>query len=253
MTNENMDVQLCTQPGFSQTKKPKPHAPPATSNALRRFSKMWAKNNPAKFWTPGSTLRIAFLNGTQEFKDATIAAASNWLPHINLKFDFVEGEVGDIRILSQEGTFSSRIGTDALLHPDEPTMTLWPHPGLPRYFAANVMHEFGHMLGAEHEQTNPTADIPWDKPAIYAQFGITADPEEDDSQASVTRKRLHDWYFDRGNPDESIYSEYDPKSIMHYRISQSWTIGDFQLFINLDLSEKDKIFMANAYPCPASE
>ena len=56
---------------------------------------MWAKNNPAKFWTPGSTLRIAFLNCTQAFKDETIAAASNWLPHINLKFDFVEGEEGE--------------------------------------------------------------------------------------------------------------------------------------------------------------
>lgn len=212
---------------------------------------MWAKNNPAKFWTPGSTLRIAFLNGTQEFKDATIAAASNWLPHINLKFDFVEGEVGDIRILSQEGTFSSRIGTDALLHPDEPTMTLWPHPGLPRYFAANVMHEFGHMLGAEHEQTNPTADIPWDKPAIYAQFGITENPEDDDSQGRVTRERLHQMYLDRADPSESIYSEYDRKSIMHYVIYQSWTQGDFQNLLNLSLSDKDKAFMAKAYPYPA--
>ncbi|MGP6420718.1 hypothetical protein ACTZGP_18265 [Pseudomonas putida] len=212
---------------------------------------MWAKNNPAKFWTPGGTLRIAFLNGTQEFKDATIAAASNWLPHINLKFDFVEGEVGDIRILSQEGTFSSLIGTDALLHPDEPTMTLWPHPSLPRYFAANVMHEFGHMLGAEHEQTNPTADIPWDKPAIYAQFGITENPEDDDSQGRVTRERLHQMYLDRADPSESIYSEYDRKSIMHYVIYQSWTQGDFQNLLNLSLSDKDKAFMAKAYPYPA--
>lgn len=215
---------------------------------------MWAKNNPTKFWTPGSTLRIAFLNGTQAFKDETIAAASNWLPHINLKFDFVEGEEGDIRILSQPGTFSSLIGTDALLHPDEPTMRLWPHPpSQARYFAANVMHEFGHMLGAEHEQTNPTANIPWDKPAIYKQHGITADPEEDNYQASVTRKRLHDWYFDLGNPDESIYSEYDQKSIMHYPVSQSWTLGDFQIFINLGLSEQDKTFMSNIYPYPASQ
>ncbi|RBL71600.1 hypothetical protein C3E98_008310 [Pseudomonas sp. MWU13-2625] len=215
---------------------------------------MWAKNNPAKFWTPGCTLRIAFLNGTQEFKDATIAAASNWLPHINLKFDFVEGEAGDIRILSQEGTFSSFIGTDARLFPDEPTMRLWPHPAdSARYFAANVMHEFGHMLGAEHEQTNPTANIPWDMPAIYEEHELTANPEEDDYRASVTRKRLHDWYFDRGNPDESIYSAYDRTSIMHYRIKQSWTLGDFQLFINLDLSEQDKTFMSNAYPYPVCE
>ncbi|WP_367083345.1 hypothetical protein ABV589_20675 [Pseudomonas sp. HOU2] len=213
---------------------------------------MWAKNNPAKFWTPGSTLRIAFLNGTQAFKDAAIAAASNWLPHINLRFDFVEGEAGDIRILSEEGTFSSRIGTDALLYPDEPTMKLWPHPSLPRYFAANVMHEFGHMLGAEHEQTNPVADIPWDKPAIYALHGITENPEDDDAQGRETRKRLHQWYLDRADPSASIYSEYDRKSIMHYVIYQSWTQGDFQNLLNFSLSDKDKAFMANAYPYPAA-
>jgi hypothetical protein len=37
---------------------------------------------------------------------------------------------------------------------------------------------------------------------------------------------------------------------MHYVIYQSWTTGDFQNFLNLDLSEKDKAFMAKAYPCP---
>jgi hypothetical protein len=215
---------------------------------------MWAKNNPAKFWTPGSTLRIAFLNGTQAFKDATISAASNWLPHINLKFDFVEGEVGDIRILSDEGTFSSYHGTDALLYPEQPSMKLWPHPAhLEQFFAANVMHEFGHMLGAEHEQTNPTANVPWDKPAVYAEYGITADPEEDDHPARMMRERLHEWYFDRADPRTSVYSDYDRKSIMHYTINQSWTVGDFENFLNFELSEKDKAFMSQVYPYPTSE
>ena len=213
---------------------------------------MWAKNNPSKRWTPGQTLRIAFLNGTPEFKQATIAAASHWLPHINLKFDFVEGLQGDIRILSEEGTFSSLIGTDALLETNGPTMRLWPHASShARYFAANVMHEFGHMLGAEHEQTNPTANIPWNKPAIYAQHGITDNPQDDDYQDGVTRARLQQFYFDRANPDESLYSEYDRKSIMHYAVQQSWTDGNFQIFLNLDLSERDKAFMAMVYPYPA--
>jgi hypothetical protein len=213
---------------------------------------MWAKKNPSKFWTPGRTLRIAFLNGTEDFKAATISAANNWLPHINLKFDFVEGKEGDIRILSEDGTFSSEIGTDALLSTDEPTMTLWPHsPIHARYFAANVMHEFGHMLGAEHEQTNPTANIPWNTSALYAEHGITEDPEEDNYQARVTREKLHRWYLDRAAPEASVYSEYDQESIMHYVIRQSWTEGDFEVYLNFDLSEKDKAFMAKAYPDPA--
>lgn len=212
---------------------------------------MWAKNNPSKLWTPGQTLRIAFLNGTQAFKDATIAAASQWLPHINLKFDFVAGEEGDIRILSQPGVFASRIGTDALLTTDQPTMYLWPHPdSQARYFAANVIHEFGHMLGAEHEQTHPAADIPWDIPAIYAKHGITENPEEDDYSASQTRQKLHEQFLDRAAAEDSLCSEYDRKSIMHYAVLQSWTQGNFETFLNMELSDKDKAFMAKGYPCP---
>jgi hypothetical protein len=215
---------------------------------------MWAKKNPSKFWAPGSTLRIAFLNGTEDFKVATIAAANNWLPHINLKFEFVEGEEGDIRILSEEGTFSSNVGTDALLSTDGPTMRLWPHaPIHARYFAANVMHEFGHMLGAEHEQTHPTANIPWNTSAIYAHHGITDNPDEDNYRARVMRERLHQWYLDRANADASVYSEYDRQSIMHYVIQQSWTEGDFQIFLNFDLSDNDKAFMAMAYPYPEEQ
>ncbi|RON61092.1 hypothetical protein [Pseudomonas fluorescens] len=204
---------------------------------------MWAKNNPSKFWTPGSTIKIAFINGTQEYKDATIAAASQWLPHINLKFDFVEGDQGDVRIFSYEGNFSSYIGTDALsIDADEPTMTLWPHsPIHAAYFAANVMHEFGHMLGAEHEQTHPAANIPWNKAALYEAHG----------NSDEIRQTVYQWYLDRADPDESLYSEYDRKSIMHYVIHQHWTEGDFENHLNLELSAKDKAFMAKAYPYPA--
>lgn len=212
---------------------------------------MWARNNPSKLWAPGQTLRIAFLNGTPEFKQAVRSAASNWLAHINLKFNFVEGAEGDIRILSENGTFWSQIGTDALLDTDEPTMRLWPHSSNhARYFAANVMHEFGHMLGAEHEQTNPTANIPWNRTALYESHGITDNPEEDDYQAGVTRNKLNQLYLDRADPSESLYSMYDRKSIMHYVIQQTWTEGDFQIFPNLELSEHDKAFMAKAYPYP---
>lgn len=58
-----------------------------------------------KFWAPGRTLRIAFLNGDQAFKDGVKAAARNWLPYINLKFDFVAVKSGiSVFALSREST-----------------------------------------------------------------------------------------------------------------------------------------------------
>lgn len=212
---------------------------------------MWATNNPSKLWTPGRTLTIAFLNGTQEAKDIIIAAASNWLPHINLNFDFVEGHAGDIRIRCDGGAFFSAVGTDALLHDEGATMQLGSDlADRPRFFAANVMHEFGHMLGAEHEQTHPLADIPWDLSTIYESHGLTDDPDEDDELTRSKRDWLHDLYIDCADREDSIYSDYDRKSVMHYFIPQSWTKGDFQNLLNLELSDNDKAFMAKAYPYP---
>ncbi|MDR6606579.1 hypothetical protein [Pseudomonas synxantha] len=199
-----------------------------------------------KYWAPGRTLRIAFLNGSQAFKDGVKNAASNWLPHINLKFDFVEGEVGDIRIRAEPGTYWSKVGTDALLVEEGPTMVISDWMLQPKLFAHYVMHEFGHALGAEHEHLHPEANIPWNKPAVYEAHWVPEDADEDD----LRRKDVDERYFNLLDPSEVNYSSYDPKSIMHYEIRQAWTHGDFQIFLNFVLSEKDKAFMAKAYPYP---
>lgn len=213
---------------------------------------MWAKKTHTKFWAPGRTLRIAFLNGTEEFKVAVKSAANSWAPHINLTFDFVEGQEGEIRIQSGSGNYWSYTGTDALLYPTGPTMSLTPYQLQGKFFAANVMHEFGHMLGAEHEQNHPLADIPWDRKAFYASHGLEEFPndEEDDYQTVENRRRVDQWYLDRLDPDETIHSPYDGHSIMHYEIHAQWTEDKRYRGINFELSEHDKAFMARAYPFP---
>jgi hypothetical protein len=202
-----------------------------------------------KFWAPGRTLRIAFLNGNQAFKDAVKKAADNWLPHVNLKFDFVEGTEGDIRIRSEPGVYWSYIGTNALLETEGPTMLLSPDLRMPGFFAANVMHEFGHALGAEHEHLHPEMNIPWNKQAVYELHGTSEDDDED----SYIRREVDQRYFNLLDASEVNYSPYDPQSIMHYAIHQEWTHGDFKIHLNLVLSEKDKAFMSKAYPYPTAE
>jgi len=65
---------------------------PANSGTSASSRKKRAAIRHTHFWAPGRTLRIAFLNGDQAFKDAVKTAANNWLPHINLNFEFVEGK-----------------------------------------------------------------------------------------------------------------------------------------------------------------
>lgn len=149
----NVINTLDTQASYETAIKENPENRKTSSGRMKR-----AAIKHTNFWAPGRTLRIEFLNGDQSFKDAVKAAASNWLPYVNLKFDFVEGEVGDIRIKSEPGVYWSYIGTNALIETDQnlPTMRLSPDHHLSlEFFIANAMHEFGHVLGAEHEHLHP--------------------------------------------------------------------------------------------------
>ena len=195
-----------------------------------------------KLWTPGRLLRIRFLNGSSSFKEATKAALANWQPHVNLNLQFIEEGEAEIRISSDPGAYWSMIGTDALTVEEQAqaTLNLSPDQDLSiRFFMAQATHEFGHMLGAEHEHLHPEMTIPWDKEAVYQYFGATSD--EDRSRIDLT-------YFNLLDASEVNHSSYDPKSIMHYAIRQNWTKGDFQIHLNPVISEKDKGFMTTAYP-----
>ncbi|WP_025110894.1 M12 family metallopeptidase [Pseudomonas sp. H1h] len=195
-----------------------------------------------KFWTPGRLLRIRFLNGSLSFKEATKAALANWQPHVNLNFQYIEEGEAEIRISSEPGAYWSMIGTDALTVEDqtEATLKLSPDQDLSiKFFMAQATHEFGHMLGAEHEHLHPEMTIPWDKEAVYQHF---------DARSDLDRSRIDLTYFNLLDASEVNHSPYDPKSIMHYAIRQNWTKGDFQIHLNFVLSEKDKAFMTTAYP-----
>lgn len=219
---------------------------PANISASSSGRKKRAVARHTKFWAPGRTLRIAFLSGEQAFRDAVKEAANQWLPHINLEFEFVDGPTGDIRIAAGQGLYWSKIGTDALLETEGPTMEISEWMLQPKLFAHYVLHEFGHALGAEHEHLHPEASIPWNRNAVYAAHWVPEDADEDHFERQAVDER----YFNLLDSSEVNYSTYDPKSIMHYQVHQSWTHGDFQLFLNLELSEKDKSFMAKAYPYP---
>ncbi len=79
---------------------PDPPAPIAVNARWSTIQKLWANSR---------TLKIAFMDNPEEHhKQKIINAASQWLPYINLSFDFVDDLQGDIRIATKKTTTTVR-------------------------------------------------------------------------------------------------------------------------------------------------
>ncbi|KPX79017.1 M10 family metallopeptidase [Pseudomonas amygdali pv. photiniae] len=172
-------------------------------------------------------------------------AAKKWLPHINLKFEFVTGGASDIRIGFNEHLNWSAIGTDALLaEQNEATMEfnvkelftadLKPMPDLTRI----VLHEFGHALGAVHEHQHPQANIPWNEPLLRPLL----------LQSGLTDEEINTNFFDKYEAANFYHSAYDRDSVMHYDIPNGLTLGDFEIInTGKTLSPNDIKVMGSIY------
>jgi len=194
-----------------------------------------------KRWQSGRTLTIAFLGETDPIvKSKIIAYAKQWLDFVNLKFDFVDGTVGDIRISTIPGGSWSYLGTDAKLIPaDQPTMNYgWLLPNtVDKEYSRVVIHEFGHALGAIHEHQHPGAGIPWDRPKVYEYY----------ARQGWSKDQVDNNIFKKYGSDQLNTSTYDRASIMHYAVPNELTVGDWEIGWNTMLSETDKAFMRSQY------
>ena len=98
----------------------------------------------SKFWGNGRTLRIAFVDSPTPTKRLAIETLiKQWLPSVNLQFEFIDQGESEIRISTSSATNNSAVGTDALLYEQhQPTLNLnieMYHPE----FEAPELHEFG--------------------------------------------------------------------------------------------------------------
>jgi len=125
-----------------------------------------------KLWANGSTLRVTFLNGEPALRRRVLAVAQEWSEVANIRF--VESEAADAEVrVSFEGRGGvSRLGTDSLSVPaGEATMQLGGLAEADEHrFRQSVLHEFGHVLGLIHEDTNPNGDIPWNEATLVTLF-----------------------------------------------------------------------------------
>lgn len=192
----------------------------------------------AKKWQNSRTLKVAFLGGTSQQQEFTARTADRWSQHVNLTFQWgVTAAQSDLRItyVPSQGAYSY-MGTDNLgIAKSQATMNLgWLDDAV-------VLHEFGHALGCIHEHQHPKSDIPWNKQAVYRYYG--GPPNNWD------RRTIDSNIFGAYSVESTQFSQYDPRSIMHYAIDKALLLDPSRAVgWNNELSASDTQFMASLYP-----
>lgn len=193
-------------------------------------------------WQPGRTLHVAFLEGSPQLQQKVASYAKQWMRYANITFLFDNHPKAEIRITFQPGAGTySYLGTDALLPsiaPDQATMNYddLTANSSDEVFSFYVLHEFGHALGLIHEHQQPVAGIMWDKVAVRLAY------------PNFTEEQLEENIFKRYTRSQTQYSNFDPASIMVYRIPRSWTLNGIETPQNIVLSETDKRYIEKWYP-----
>lgn len=195
-------------------------------------------------WKPGRELHVRFLDGVDTVQNKVEAIAHQWEEFANIKLIFDDGPDAEIRIAFTPGIGSwSYLGTDALTIPkDKPTMNygwLYPNTSNTEYNRV-VLHEFGHALGCIHEHQNPSANIPWNKEAVYRAYGQPPN--------SWSRQQVDVNLFQKYGADQTQFTEFDKQSIMLYPVQKELTDGVYEVGWNTALSDVDREFIARMYP-----
>lgn len=98
-----------------------------------------------------------------------------------------------------------------------------------------------HGIGFAHEQANPYANIPWNKPVVYAEM---AGPPNYWSAATVGHNVFYTY------PATSVTASpfHDKPSVMQYSIKASWTLNNTAIPGGKNLSVQDRKALTIAYP-----
>jgi hypothetical protein len=244
-------------------------------------------------WAPGSTITVAFNGGNPRLHALIEKLVSEWSEFGNIRFDFGRDATGhyrtwsatdldykaDVRVAFNAPGYWSAIGKDSvnpdINQPGSQTLNLQGFDvSLPMNYEGTIRHEFGHVLGLEHEHQSPVVkcDFRWDDDKGYVrttdQYGQFVADKQGHQPGIYTSMEgpPNNWskeQIDFNLRQLTVVSDapvsdynvgaFDKLSIMKYyyddwmfvsgKNSQCYSPG-----VNFDLSAEDKKLIAAYYP-----
>jgi len=221
-------------------------------------------------WEPKSKITVAFDEGEAEFHKKIESVAKIWQTAANVELDFVNPKTkkyrrwsktdknysADVRITLRSGANWSLIGKlssdKEMAGPGEASMGLDAFDlVLPQDWESTVLHEFGHVLGFDHEHKNTNAscetEFRWEDDengkGIYSRLG---------APGGWSKVKIDDNLRKIKNPRGFIISPHDPNSIMNYAM-YPWMFKKAEkspcyVLRGNKLSDGDRKGAADAYP-----
>jgi hypothetical protein len=247
------DVHVCidalTQPSTFpplQESIPKPRykvLPNGTVQQIGSTQQALTSSNEFR-WEKGATITVGFFSNqtTDSIISIVKMYAAEWMQFTSIKLQFVNDvNLAQVKVgFVADGTSCSWLGRSVINNPNNlPTMNFgWFDSKTPDAdFQRTVRHEFGHVLGFEHEHQSPVSNIAWNKDSVYKYY-LTGGWDSVKVDANI---------FEKYSRSFTNFSAYDPLSIMHYHIPAIFTTNGFSVGWNINFSDTDKAFAKRLY------